>query len=81
MQMVEVCIKSKFGFHSRSASKFVELIGKYHSKVTILSVEKVDPLSIISIMQFRTKKFSILISGEDEILLKEALEEFIEREL
>ena len=72
----EFTIKNKLGFHARAAVKFVQLAGKFKSKVVVIKDDvEVSGKSIMGVLMLAASKGSkiiLRISGEDE---KQAMEE------
>ena len=72
----EFVIKNKLGFHARAAVKFVQLAGKFKSKITVIKDDlEVSGKSIMGVLMLAAAKGSkiiIRIQGDDE---EEAMKE------
>ena len=72
----EFIIKNKLGFHARAAVKFVQLAGKFKSKITVIKDDlEVSGKSIMGVLMLAAAKGSkiiIRIQGDDE---EEAMKE------
>ncbi len=66
----EFVIKNKLGFHARAAVKFVQLAGKFKSKITVIKDDlEVSGKSIMGVLMLAAAKGSkiiIRIHGDDE---------------
>lgn len=77
----QITIINKLGLHARAAAKFVNVACRFGSNIRVTRGEKeVDGKSIMSVMMLAAAQGSLLqlnISGDDEQLALDALNELI----
>lgn len=77
----EFVIKNKLGLHMKPATKFVQLVSKYKSSVMVIKDdETADGKSYLGLLTLAIQyndKIKIIVDGEDEKELMEAVRDLI----